>query len=158
MTHLNHCVPSIKFETDISDQQVHFLDVTVSLDQETNRISTSLYTKPTDAHNYLSFLSCHPWNCKTGIPYSQFLRIRRICSDTNDFIFHAREMSKHFLRAKYPPAILQKAFSKAFHLDRDSLLKPKEDNQDPDAYLDEVFLITTYHPSGRILGDIIKQN
>ena len=76
----------------------------------------------------------------------------------NDFIFHAREMSKHFLRAKYPPAILQKAFSKAFHLDRDSLLKPKEDNQDPDAYLDEIFLITTYHPSGRILGDIVKQN
>ena len=158
VTHLNQCVPSIKFETDISDSQVHFLDVTVSLDQETNLISTSLYTKPTDAHNYLSFLSCHPRNCKTGIPYSQFLRIRRICSDTNDFIVHAREMSKHFLRAKYPPAILQKAFSKAFHLDRDSLLKPKEDNQDPDAYLDEIFLITTYHPSGRILGDIVKQN
>ena len=157
-THLNQCVPSIKFETDLSDQEVHFLDVTVSLNQETNSITTSLYTKPTDAHNYLSFLSCHPRNCKSGIPYSQFLRIRRICSDTDDFVHHAREMSKHFLRAKYPPEILQKAFSKAFHLDRETLLNPKQNSQDPDMDLDEVFLITTYHPGGRILGDIVKRN
>ena len=157
-THLNNCVPSIKFETDLSETQVHFLDVTVSLNQVTCQISTSLYTKPTDAHNYLSFKSCHPRNCKSGIPYSQFLRVRRICSDIEDFTFHAREMSKHFLRADYPPAILQEAFSKAYHLDRKILLNPKDNTQDPEDILDEVFLITTYHPGGRILGNIVKRN
>ena len=155
--HLNQCVPSIKFETDISDTQVHFLDVTVRLDNDNHLITTSLYTKPTDAHNYLSFKSCHPRNCKSAIPYSQFLRIRRICSDTDDFVFHARQMTKHFLKTQYPSKILQEAFSRAYHLDRNTLLQPKQlvddDHQD-----DNLFLITTYHPSGRILGDIVKSN
>ena len=55
-THLNQAVESIKFETDISESKVHFLDVTVSIDK--GELSTSLYTKPTDAHNYLSLKSC----------------------------------------------------------------------------------------------------
>ena len=156
-THLNQCIPSIKFETDISDTQVHFLDVTVTLTNATGEISTSLYTKPTDAHNYLSFKSCHPRNCKSSIPYSQFLRLRRICSDINDFTFHAREMTKHFLKAKYPPKIMQEAFSKAFHLNRHTLLNPPN-KEDEATELDEIFLITTYHPGGRILGDIVHQN
>ena len=99
--HLNQCVSSIKFETDISDTQVHFFDVTLTLANDTGKISTSIYTKPTDAHNYLSYYSCHPKNCKNLIPYSQYLRLRRICSDTDDFTHHAREMTKHFLKAKY---------------------------------------------------------
>ena len=33
-----------------------------------------------------------------------------------------------------------------------------QNGQDPDTDLDEVFLITTYHPGGRILGDIVKRN
>ena len=136
--HLNQCVPSIKFETDISDTQVHFLDVTVRLDNDNHLITTSLYTKPTDAHNYLSFKSCHPRNCKSAIPYSQFLRIRRICSDTDDFVFHARQMTKHFLKAQYPSKILQEAFSRAYHLDRNTLLQPKQlvddDHQDDNLF------------------------
>ena len=155
--HLNQCVPSIKFETDISNTEVHFLDVTVSLANDTGEISTSLYTKPTDAHNYLSFYSCHPKNCKSSIPYSQFLRLRRICSDTDDFTHHAREMTKHFLKANYPPKIMQEAFSKAYHLDRNTLLNPP-DKDDSTKELDEIFLITTYHPGGRILGGIVNQN
>ena len=97
-------------------------------------------------------------SCKTGIPYSQFLRIRRICSDTDDFMHHAREMSKHYIRAKYPPAILQKAFSKAFHLAMETRLNPTMVNQDSDTDLDEIFLTATYHSGGRILGNIVKRN
>ena len=155
--HLNQSLDSIKFETETSMDEVHFLDVVVRL--EDNIISTSLYTKPTDAHNYLSFYSSHPKNCKSAIPYSQFLRIRRICSNDTDFIRHSRTMSKHFLEANYPPKIVQEGFSKAYHKDRLSLLRPppggptKDDSKEND-----IFLITTYHPSGRILGDIVKQN
>ena len=58
--HLNNCVPSIKFETEISVSSVHFLDTTVSIDNVTNTITASLYTKPTDSHSYLSYTSCHP--------------------------------------------------------------------------------------------------
>ena len=156
-THLNECVPSIKFETEISASQVHFLDTTVSIDSETNSITTNLYTKPTDAHNYLSYKSCHPKNCKSAIPYSQFLRLRRICSKDEDFISNARIMAGHFMKADYPPKVVQEGFSKAYHTNRNNLLNPT--NRTPtEKNKDEIFLITTYHPSGRILSDITKGN
>ena len=155
--HLNNCVPSIKFETEISDSHVHFLDTTVSLDSTNNSLSTSLYTKPTDAHNYLSYTSCHPRNCKSAIPFSQFLRLKRICSKEEDFLFHAKQMASHFLTAKYASDVIQKGFSKAYPTDRNTLLIT-ERSMKTDEEEDKVFLITTYHPSGRILGSIVNQN
>ena len=37
--------------------------------------------KDTDTHSYLRYESAHPPSCKKGIPYSQFLRLRRICNN-----------------------------------------------------------------------------
>ena len=99
-TFLNQCLPSIKFETDISESSVHFLDTTVILGED-GTISTTLYTKPTDAHNYLSYFSCHPKNCRDSIPYSQFLRDKRICSSQEDFVENSRNNASHFIRAGY---------------------------------------------------------
>jgi hypothetical protein len=44
-------------------------------------MSTDIYNKPTDKHQYLSPQSCHPKHCTKSIPYSQALRIKRICSN-----------------------------------------------------------------------------
>ena len=67
VTHLNNCLPSIKFEADTSTSHIHFLDVTVSLDAHYN-LQTDLYSKPTDSHNYLNYRSAHPRHCRDGIP------------------------------------------------------------------------------------------
>ena len=128
-TYLNNCLPSIKFEIDISPTTVNFLDVKVRLENEGN-IKTGLYTKPTDAHNHLSYKSCHPPKCKDSIPYSQFLRIRRICSDNSDFTNEARTMAGHFHRAGYPKKLLQEAFGKAYRLQRQELLEYKPPSVD----------------------------
>ena len=155
--HLNESVESIKFETDISPTEVHFLDVTVKL--RNDLIETSLYTKPTDAHNYLSFKSCHPKNCKKAIPYSQFLRVRRICSNDADFVKHSKQLARYFLKADYPAKIVQEAFERAHEKDRTILLNPplKLDTIDEDV-IPEIFLISTYHPSGDFLDKIIRKN
>ena len=71
INHLNNSMPSIKFEAETSRTEVHFLDVTLKLDQN-GIISTTLYTKPTDSHNYVNYQSCHPRSCKNGIPYGPF--------------------------------------------------------------------------------------
>ena len=110
--HLNPSVDSIKFETYILEKKVHFLDVTIKL--EKGNLETSLYNKPTDAHNYFSLKSCHPQNCKEAIPYSQFLRVRKLCSNDDDYIKHSRELARHFLRADYPANIVQDAFKSAY--------------------------------------------
>ena len=48
----------IQFEIHISTNEVHFLDVTVSLKH--GKLRTKLSTKPTDSHFYLHTSSCHP--------------------------------------------------------------------------------------------------
>ena len=154
--YLNNCLPSIKFEAETSLSSVNFLDVKVKLSPE-GCLTTGLYTKPTDAHNYLSYSSCHPPKCRDSIPYSQFLRLRRICSDTLDFTNEARTMASHFHRAGYPKKLLQDSFTKTYQLNREELLEYK---QTYEREKDErnLFLINTFHPSGNVLDNIIKMN
>ena len=84
--YLNSCNENIKFSSEISDHKLNFLDVTVKV--ENQHLVTDLYTKPTDRNTYLPYDSAHPIHCMRGLPYDQFLRIRRICSKEEDFIHH----------------------------------------------------------------------
>ena len=81
---LNQKHPLIKFEYHISNKAVDFLDTTVYTD-ESNKLQTKLYRKPTDRQNYLHRKSEHPTNLKINIPYSQALQIKRIYSTANEF-------------------------------------------------------------------------
>ena len=80
---INKAYPTIKFTAEWSKTSINFLDVTVTLIEGV--IETDLFVKPTDSHQYLQSSSCHPFHCKKGIPYSQALRLNRICSETNSF-------------------------------------------------------------------------
>ncbi len=70
---------TIKFTYKISNTQISFLDIIIKKDED-GVMYTDLYTKPTDTHSYLHYGSCHPKYQKTGGPYSQLVRICRICS------------------------------------------------------------------------------
>ena len=61
-----------------------------------------MHYKATDTRNYLHHTSLHPDHCKQAIPYSQFLRFRRICSDNDDFAARATEMKAFFQARGYP--------------------------------------------------------
>ena len=78
----NH--PTIKFTKESSGSSVSFLDVLVT--RKEGVLETDLYCKPTDTDQYLQKTSCLPGHVKRAIPYSQALRIRRICSDEEKFI------------------------------------------------------------------------
>jgi hypothetical protein len=62
---LNSFHENIKYTWDISYHRISFLDVSVGLDNGV--FSTDVYSKPTDAHQYLNFKSCHPPHVKRGI-------------------------------------------------------------------------------------------
>ena len=68
---------------DIGGKSLNFLDLSISI--RGNSLVTSVYSKPTDAHLYLNAKSCHPRSQKLGIAKAVALRIRRICSDEDDF-------------------------------------------------------------------------
>ncbi len=92
---------SIKFTAEYSTERITFLDTTVILDGSTIYTDTDLYTKPTDTHQYLSPESCHPKHCTTSIPYSQSLRLRKICSRDEDFVERTGELKEHILARGY---------------------------------------------------------
>ena len=101
--HLNQQHPSIKFTYKISNEAVEFLDTTVYIDKN-NQLQTKLYRKPTDRQNYLHRTSHHPEklnNIKTNIPFSQALRIRRICSKEAEFDSSSYALKAAFVKRGY---------------------------------------------------------
>ena len=87
---ITHVHPALQFTHTISQTQIPFLDITLSVSG--SRISTSVHYKDTDTHNYLDYTSSHTKHYR-GIPYSQFLRLRRLCSEDDDFLQKCQEMS-----------------------------------------------------------------
>ncbi|OXA40090.1 hypothetical protein Fcan01_25139 [Folsomia candida] len=119
--------PAIKFDTTVSTNSVPFLDVEVSF--PVNHFRTTIYYKPTDSHSYLPYDSCHPKHMLDSIPYSQFLRLKRICSDHDDFISQSATMCEFFQNRGYPHDLLLNALNKVKHIPRNSLLVQKVKSQ-----------------------------
>ena len=76
---LNTVDPFIKFTYESNNDGIPFLDTFCSV--KNSRIVTRPYTKATDTKQYLDPSSCHPRHIVNAIPYSQALRIQRICSE-----------------------------------------------------------------------------
>ena len=79
---------------------VNFLDLNLSL--RTDAISTDLYVKLTDGHQCLHYKSSHPKHIKSSTPYSQALRLSRICSSEKNFRGHVDRMKEGFLARDCP--------------------------------------------------------
>ena len=90
--YLNNLHSTINFTCSHSPTNIPFLDVMVSI--KDGFIETDLYTKPTDKHlkhQYLLISSCHPQHTKRSIPYSLALRLRRICSNHDNYLMRTTE-------------------------------------------------------------------
>ena len=90
-----------------SKTSISFLDVTVSLINGV--IETDLY----DSHQYLQSSSCHPFHCKKGVPYSQALRLNRICSETNSFDKRCNDLERFLLERGYSSTLVHKEIRRA---------------------------------------------
>ena len=154
--HLNTCHPTIKFTSEQSTSEVNFLDTTVHI-TTAGTLYTDLYSKPTDSHNYLRYDSAHPSHCKTSLPNSQFLRLRRICTRIEDYDKNATNLASHFLRRGYPQQLIEEAVIKARRIDRSTTLQPKEPKDNTNNQ-ETMFLITTYNPNANILKNIVDAN
>ena len=151
--HMNSFHRTIKFTSDFSLDETHFLDVTIK--KENSQITTSLYTKPTDTHQYLHSSSCHPRHCKTGIAYSQALRLRRICSKDSDFSLHARNLKTHLTARGHSAKAVHLSINKVRSLPRSEVLKKKTPNQSTTVVTP---LVTTFHPNLPPLRRILTNN
>ena len=128
LEYLNSLHRSIKFTCENSNYEIAFLDTLVKIDPETNKVYTSLYTKPTDTHSYLHYQSAHQKSCTKKGPFGQFLRLRRICQKNDDFIEESEKMIHHYLVTGYPKNELLGHFRRANKLTQEEALaeKPKK--------------------------------
>ena len=107
---LNKYHPYINFAHESNKECINFLDLKVSLLD--NKLSTDLYIKPTDRHQYLHYSSSHPDHTKKSIVYSQTLRLNRVCSVEADFVLRKKEMKSWFLKRGYPENIINREMEK----------------------------------------------
>lgn len=146
----NNFHPSIRVTSTISEDCINFLDISI-LNGDT--LSTTVFYKETDSHNYLNFRSFHPDHCKRSIPYSQFLRLRRLCSDEEDFARKTEEMKGFFRLCGYPANIIANNLRKCETVTREQSLthtKKTESSKIP--------LVLMYDSTNMKVSSIIHKN
>ena len=138
---LNNCHPTIKFTSNYSQEKIDFLDVQVI--RSGNQLITDLFVKPTDTHQYLHASSCHVYHSKRAIPYSQTLRLNRICSDGVFFDKRCNELEKWLGKRGYSDKMVRQQILRARKFGRNELLN-KERNSPSE---NKLVLNITYHPA-----------
>ncbi|XP_077112541.1 uncharacterized protein LOC143767905 [Ranitomeya variabilis] len=92
----------------MSQTEIEFLDLKLNL--RDSKITTSLYRKPTATNSLLHFSSFHPQHLKEGIPKGQFYRVKRNCTQQEDFLKHSRDLTSRFRERGYPKKIIPRAY------------------------------------------------
>ena len=144
--YLNNLHSTIKFTCSHSPSNIPFLDVMVSI--KDGSIETDLDTKPTDKHQYLLVSSCHPQHTKRSIPFGLALRLRRICSNPDNYKQRTNELIDYLANRGYDKTFLKTQIQRASDILRTDALtnKPKTQTEPPLSSL----LIIQHYPTLRI--------
>ena len=116
---------------------------------ESGKLETDVYIKPTDSHQYLHRVSCHLNSCKKGIPYAQSLRLRRICPKETFFERRVRDLCSFVIERGYEKNFVQQQVGRARQTPRAEALRdrPKEENS-------RIPFTVTYQPGLPNMGQV----
>ena len=118
---------------------------------ESGKLETDVYVKPTDSHQYLHYSSCHPSACKKSIPYAQAMRLRRICSKPCFFEKRVLDLCNYLTERGYKRSFVQKRIRKARQVSRQDALRVKQRDRS-----EKVPFVVTYHPGLPNISKILK--
>jgi hypothetical protein len=124
-----------------SSNIVNFLDLNIEIDYIYGRFKCSLYIKPTQSFAFLSTDSNHPKFIFKNIPLSILIRVRKNCSDLNDYFYYSNKFYINFMKRGYDVKNLIKISNTVARLDRKKLLKYKNRNN----YIKQNFLISNIY-------------
>ena len=150
---LNNLHTSIKFTVDINETELPFLDILII--KENRNITTDLYYKKTDTHQYLVFNSCHPSHTKRNIPFNMARRVCTIVADKQRRDVRLSELSSFLLRQKYPKNLIDSAIEKAKIIPIAELRKPTLKNMDENS--SKIPLVVTHNPRNHKIFNTVKQ-
>ena len=106
---------------------------------ENNFIITNVYTKPTDRKQYINPKSCHSPHIFKSIPYSQDLRLKRICSKEEGVIAELQNLKGYFKYRGYPTDLIDSSFQRAMNP------KPAIAETDDEVEQPPVVMVIPYH-------------
>ena len=150
LDHANSLHPSIQFTMEYG-QSVHFLDALLALERN-GRISSDLYVKPTDSHQYLLPSSNHPPHVHVHLPYGLALRIRQIVSSDERLHVRLQELKSFLLERGYSGPDVDQQFTKAVRVPRLVALQAKKKVSG-----DRVPLVCEWNERLPNLGGLIQQ-
>ena len=107
----------------VTAKKVQFLDLNIEIDSLKKKLKFSLYTKPTNTFQYLHKSSNHPKYIFNNIPKSLFIRIKRNCSDDQDYYFHAGILLLQLKNRGYEFNFLFKILCQIGRLDRKNFIR-----------------------------------
>ena len=76
-------------------------------------ITTDVYYKPTNYHQYLNYNSFHPQHCKNNIPYTLSKRIIIFVSEEDKMEYRLNEMKSFLTKCGYPNDLIEKGIHNA---------------------------------------------
>lgn len=85
------------------------------------QLRTDLYRKPSVSNTLLHASIAHPCPLVHSILYAQYLRLRRNCTEDEDFHTQVSAFAERLLAKGYSRTNLRKAYNKAFAHTRSSL-------------------------------------
>lgn len=112
---MNQLNDAVKFTLVWSKEKFFFLDILVSIHD--SRLITELFQKPTDKNTLLHYSSSHPRAMVQSLPFSQFLRAKRIVSKKEKWLETAAKMTNDFRDRGYPSSLIQKQFDRVNDMD-----------------------------------------
>ena len=90
------------------------------------KLATKVYTKPTDRQSYLYRTSAHPVHLKKSIPCGQALRLKKICSQEDEFNNACKQLTEKMKMRGYKEKEIQEQILRASRQNLKTLLQYKE--------------------------------
>ena len=150
---LNTLDPNFKFTMKFSTEGVEFLDIFIYT--KNHRIETKIYSKECDPHSYLLPTSCHPAHICKNIPKSVLTRVKKCCSEPEEYEKAKKEYIGYLRDRNYSKVLIDEAAQAVDKMDREKLIyksvdKPQKGRSFP--------LVYKYNPKLPNMGNSINKH
>ena len=116
--------PNLKLNL-ICAKTVNFLDLNISVNYDYTLLF-DLYIKPTNTQNYLDPYSNHMSFIFKNIPYGLIYRIKRICTNLNDFYYHSTKLHNILVKKGYSSNNIRHIIRSMANINRNDLIPYKK--------------------------------
>lgn len=108
-----------------------------------------------DQYSFIPTDSCHHRSWLKSVPHSQFLRLRRNCTDVDTYVVQASILKQRFIEKGYDELSLNSEIQQVAMVNRCSLLTPKPPRESDNTY--KCSMLTTFFVQHKEIKNIINR-